>query len=54
YGTQVRSEPPTFLLYVNYPELAHFTYIRYLENQIRNDYPFIGTPIRVVMKKRSN
>ena len=54
YGTQVRSDPPTFLLYVNNPELAHFTYIRYIENQIRKDYPFIGTPIRVVMKKRSN
>jgi GTP-binding protein len=52
YGTQVRSEPPTFLLYVNNPELAHFTYIRFLENQIRLVYPFIGTPIRIVLKKR--
>lgn len=52
YGTQVRSEPPTFMLYVNDPSLAHFTYIRYLENQIRKDYPFLGTPIRLVMKKR--
>jgi GTPase len=52
YGTQVRSDPPTFLLYVNHPELAHFTYLRYLENQIRKDYPYIGTPIRLVLKKR--
>lgn len=52
YGTQVRSDPPTFLLYVNDPGLAHFTYLRYLENQFRKDYPFIGTPIRIVMKKR--
>jgi len=52
YGTQVRSDPPTFILYVNYPELAHFTYLRYLENQIREDYPFLGTPIRLVLKKR--
>ncbi len=52
YGTQVRSDPPTFLLYVNDPALAHFTYSRYLENQIRKDYPFMGTPIRLVMKKR--
>jgi len=52
YGTQVRSDPPTFLLYVNDPALAHFTYIRYIENQIREDYPYIGTPIRVVLKKR--
>ena len=52
YGTQVRSDPPTFMLYVNNPELAHFTYLRYIENQIREDYPFIGTPIRLVLKKR--
>jgi len=54
YGTQVRSDPPTFMLYVNYPELAHFSYLRYLENQIRKDYPFMGTPIRLVLKKRKN
>jgi len=52
YGTQVRSDPPTFILYANNPELAHFTYLRYLENQIRENYPFIGTPIRLVLKKR--
>lgn len=53
YGTQVRSDPPTFMLYVNEPELAHFTYLRYLENQIREDYTYSGTPIRLVLKKRS-
>jgi GTP-binding protein len=37
---------------VNDPALAHFTYLRYLENQFRKDYPFIGTPIRIVLKKR--
>jgi GTP-binding protein len=52
YGTQVRSDPPTFILYVNNPELAHFTYLRYLENKIREDYPFVGTPIRLVLKAR--
>jgi GTP-binding protein len=52
YATQVRSDPPTFMLYVNNPSLAHFSYLRYLENQIRKDYPFIGTPIRLVLKKR--
>jgi len=52
YGTQVRSDPPTFMLYVNNPEYAHFTYLRYLENQIRQVYPFLGTPIRLVLKKR--
>jgi GTP-binding protein len=52
YGTQVRSDPPTFMLYVNDPALGHFSYLRYLENQIRKDYPYLGTPIRLVMKKR--
>jgi len=52
YGTQVRSDPPTFLLYVNDPKLAHFTYQRYLENRLRVVYPFEGTPIRIVMKAR--
>ncbi|HRJ75095.1 MAG TPA: ribosome biogenesis GTPase Der, partial [Anaerolineales bacterium] len=52
YGTQVRSDPPTFMIYVNEPSLMHFTYLRYLENQIRNEYSFIGTPIRIVLKGR--
>lgn len=52
YGTQVRSDPPTFLLYVNDPQLAHFTYLRYLENRIREEYSFIGTPIRIFLRPR--
>jgi GTPase len=52
YGTQVRSDPPTFLLYVNDPKLAHFTYLRFLENRLRESYPFTGTPIRIVLKSR--
>lgn len=52
YGTQVRTDPPTFLIYVNDPKLAHFTYLRYLENCIRREYPFTGTPIRLVLKPR--
>jgi GTP-binding protein len=52
YGTQVRSDPPTFLLYVNDPKLAHFTYLRFLENRIRELHDFIGTPIRVVLRPR--
>ena len=54
YGTQVRSDPPTFMLYVNDPQLAHFSYVRYLENQIRKEYPFVGTPIRLVFKRRND
>ncbi|RJP55850.1 MAG: ribosome biogenesis GTPase Der [Anaerolineaceae bacterium] len=52
YGTQVRSDPPTFMIYVNDPKLIHFTYLRYLENQIRKEYGFLGTPIRIVTKGR--
>lgn len=52
YGTQVRSDPPTFLIFVNDPKLGHFTYLRYLENRIREEYPFTGTPIRLVLKAR--
>jgi GTP-binding protein len=52
YATQVRSDPPTFLLFVNDPKLGHFSYLRYIENQIREKYPFTGTPIRLAMKAR--
>jgi len=52
YGTQVHTAPPTFLLYVNDPKLGHFTYYRYLENRLREKFPFTGTPIRIVMKPR--
>lgn len=52
YGTQVRSDPPTFMIYVNDPKLAHFSYVRYIENQFRKDYNFLGTPIRFVFKPR--
>jgi GTP-binding protein len=52
YGTQVRSDPPTFMIYVNDPKLMHFSYTRYLENRLREEYGFVGTPIRIVMKGR--
>jgi GTP-binding protein len=52
YGTQVRSDPPTFMIYVNDPKLMHFSYMRYLENRLRNEYEFVGTPIRIVPKGR--
>lgn len=52
YGTQIRSDPPTFLLYVNDPKLAHFTYQRFLENRIREEYPFLGTPMRLLFRRR--
>jgi GTP-binding protein len=52
YGTQVRNDPPVFLLHVNDPKLAHFTYLRYLENCIREEHAFMGTPIRIVLRPR--
>lgn len=52
YGTQVRSDPPTFLIYVNDYKLVHFSYQRYLENRIRQTHSFVGTPIRLVFKNR--
>jgi GTP-binding protein len=52
YGTQVRSDPPTFLIYVNDHKLVHFTYQRFLENRIRQAHSFLGTPIRLVFKNR--
>jgi GTP-binding protein len=50
YATQVRSDPPTFLVYVNDPKLMHFSYKRFLENRIRDAHEFLGTPIRIVLK----
>ncbi|HVP22153.1 MAG TPA: ribosome biogenesis GTPase Der [Anaerolineaceae bacterium] len=52
YATQVRSDPPTFLVYCNDPKIAHFSYVRYLENRIRSEYQFTGTPIHLVFKAR--
>lgn len=52
YATQVRSDPPTFLLFVNDPALMHFSYSRFLENRIREEYGFLGTPIRLIAKSR--
>ena len=52
YVSQVRTDPPTFLFHVNDPELVHFSYRRYLENCIRKEYNFLGTPIRLVLRPR--
>jgi len=49
---QVRVDPPTFLFHVNDTRLVHFSYERYLENQIRRHYPFTGTPIRLSFRPR--
>lgn len=53
YGTQVAVKPPAFALFVNDPELFHFSYIRYLENQLREAFGFQGTPIRILLRKKN-
>lgn len=52
YGTQVSVKPPTFVLFVNDPELMHFSYERYLINKIREAFPYQGTPIRIFIRQK--
>jgi GTP-binding protein len=53
YATQAETSPPTFVLFVNDPALVHFSYRRYLENQLRDAFDFEGTGIQIVFRKRS-
>ena len=52
YATQVATAPPTFVVFVNDPELMHFSYERYLENQIRQAFDFTGTPLHLIKRQR--
>ncbi|MCL2858753.1 MAG: ribosome biogenesis GTPase Der [Streptococcaceae bacterium] len=52
YATQVAVKPPTFVVFVNEEELMHFSYLRFLENQIRKAFVFEGTPIHLIARKR--
>ena len=52
YITQVSVKPPTFVLFINDKELMHFSYTRYIENQIRDTFGFRGTPIRFIARER--
>lgn len=52
YGTQVASNPPTFVLFVNEPETMHFSYKRYLENYLRKSFMLDKTPIRLIVRQR--
>jgi len=54
YATQVAVGPPTFVIFVNDPELIHFSYRRYLENRLRDAFGFAGTPIRLRFRARSS
>ncbi|MBQ9448475.1 MAG: ribosome biogenesis GTPase Der [Acholeplasmatales bacterium] len=52
YATQTGIEPPTFAFFCNEPKYLHFSYYRYLENQIRKNFDFFATPIKIEMRKR--
>ncbi len=52
YTTQVAVAPPTFIIFVNDPELLHFSYARFLENRFRATFNFEGTPIRIIARQR--
>lgn len=52
YGTQVQTKPPTFVIFVNNKELFHFSYERYLVNQIRSNFDMEGTPIRIISREK--
>ena len=52
YITQVSIRPPSFIIFCNYPEAVKEDYIRYMEKGIRNAFGFIGTPIKIFIKKR--
>ena len=53
YMTQVAVGPPTFIVFVNDTDLMHFSYLRFLENQLRANFDFIGTPLKIIPRKRS-
>jgi GTP-binding protein len=53
YITQVSVKPPTFVIFVNDKELMHFSYTRYIENQIRNTFGFRGTPLKFIIRERN-
>ena len=53
YITQVAVKPPTFVIFVNDKELMHFSYTRYIENQIRETFGFRGTPLRFIIRERT-
>ena len=53
YGTQASTKPPTFVIFVNNKELFHFSYERYLVNQFRKEFGLIGTPVRIIVREKS-
>ena len=54
YGTQASTKPPTFVIFVNNKDLFHFSYERYLVNQIRKEFGLRGTPIRILVREKKD
>ena len=54
YISQVSVNPPTFVIFVNYKELFHFSYLRYIENRFREAFRFVGTPVHFIIRERKD
>ena len=54
YMTQAKSNPPVFVLFVNDIKLMHYSYQRYIENQLRKSFGFVGTPIRFILREKGD
>ena len=54
YCTQASVAPPTFILFVNNAELAHYSYVRYLENKLREAFGFRGTPVKFIIREKGD
>ena len=54
YGTQSSTKPPTFVIFVNDKDLFHFSYERYLVNQIRKEFGLEGTPVRIIVREKKD
>ena len=52
YSSQVSVSPPTFVLFVNSADLLHFSYERFLENTLRKNFDFSGTPIKIIVREK--
>jgi GTP-binding protein len=53
YATQVRTAPPTFVFFANQPDKVHFSYLRYLENALRQNFGFEGSPIHLLVRQKT-
>ena len=54
YVTQASTKPPTFVIFVNNKDIFHFSYERYLVNHIRKEFGMTGTPIRIIVREKSD